>query len=263
MPRKPVTPEQLAANRANARRSTGPRTPEGKARSAQNAVKHGFTASSFVVVRLEELDEVENLKQDLISVYQPVNAQELLALERAALAQQSMFRAARLESGFFTACIDEAYDTDGDPIRLLSRDMLADNIPVLRAQNRNFGLAAGFDRSARRSNTFTLILRYQAQAERQYRRAMEEFDRLKSLRSELPNEPISSDPAPDPDGERSDAAPTSAGQNDAVSHPQSPNEPISGYLRSRLPARAVLREGVRADKEVRIGRDRVAGAFCG
>src|ERR1017187_571785 len=53
-----VSPEQLAANRANAAKSTGPRTPEGKTRSAQNARKHGFTASSYAVVRLEDLQEV-------------------------------------------------------------------------------------------------------------------------------------------------------------------------------------------------------------
>jgi hypothetical protein len=43
---------------------------------------------------------------------------------------------------------------------------------------------------ARESNSFSLLLRYQAQAERHYRRAIEEFDRLKTLRKELPNEPI-------------------------------------------------------------------------
>jgi hypothetical protein len=41
---------------------------------------------------------------------------------------------------------------------------------------------------ARESNSFTLLLRYQAQAERHYRRAIEEFDRLKALREELANE---------------------------------------------------------------------------
>jgi hypothetical protein len=43
---------------------------------------------------------------------------------------------------------------------------------------------------AREANSFSLLLRYQAQAERHYRRAIEEFDRLKALREELPIEPI-------------------------------------------------------------------------
>ena len=53
--KKPISEKQLTANRANAARSTGPRSPEGKARSAQNSRKHGFTASTFAVVRLEDL----------------------------------------------------------------------------------------------------------------------------------------------------------------------------------------------------------------
>ena len=64
------------------------------------------------------------------------------------------------------------------------------DIEVTRAQNRNFLLGDGFHRLARESNSFTLLLRYQAQAERHYRRAMEEFDRLKALREELANEAI-------------------------------------------------------------------------
>jgi hypothetical protein len=82
-------------NRANAARSTGPRTPSGKARSAQNTRKHGFSASTFAVVRLEDLDEVANLRDDLIAVYKPVNSQELFAIERIALAQQAILRASR------------------------------------------------------------------------------------------------------------------------------------------------------------------------
>jgi hypothetical protein len=64
------------------------------------------------------------------------------------------------------------------------------DIEVTRAQNRNFLLGDGFHRMAREANSFSLLLRYQAQAERHYRRAIEEFDRLKALREELPIEPI-------------------------------------------------------------------------
>jgi len=51
-------------------------------------------------------------------------------------------------------------------------------------------LAEGLQYQVRRSKTFNLFLRYQAQTERLYRRAVEEFERLRALRAELRNEPI-------------------------------------------------------------------------
>jgi hypothetical protein len=38
-----VSERKVASNRSNARMSTGPRTPNGKARASQNARKHGFS----------------------------------------------------------------------------------------------------------------------------------------------------------------------------------------------------------------------------
>ena len=191
-PRQSVSEMQLAANRVNAAKSTGLRTPSGKARSAQNARKHGFTASTFAVVRLEDLNEVEHLKADLLTVYQPVNSQELFAIERIALAQQAILRAARLETGLFTTCLNEALDTDGNPTILMNKELAGDgDIEITRAQNRNYLLGEGFRRCVQQSNSWSLAIRYQAQAERHYRRAVEEFERLKALRNELPNEPIS------------------------------------------------------------------------
>ncbi len=186
----PITEKQLAANRANAAKSTGPRSVGGKTRSAQNARSHGFTASTFAVVRLEDLQEIAHLRTDLTAVYQPVNSQEMFALDRMALTQQAMLRAARLESGLFTNCLDLALNDSGTPIVPMSRDLSLD-IEITRAQNRNYALAEGFHRMATQpNNTWSLFLRYQAQAERHYRRALEEFNRLKALRPELPNEPI-------------------------------------------------------------------------
>jgi hypothetical protein len=48
------------ANAANARLSTGPRTPEGKARSSENARKHGLTAKDMIIgpEDREEFDEL-------------------------------------------------------------------------------------------------------------------------------------------------------------------------------------------------------------
>ena len=122
-----------------------------------------------------------------------MNSQELFALERVALAQQAILRAARLESGFFTNCLNEFFDTNAEPTLPMNSELTAD-IEVTKAQNRNYVLGHSFHRFARQSNSFALLLRYQAQAERQYRRAIEEFDRLKAQRAELPNEPIFAEP---------------------------------------------------------------------
>ena len=189
-PRRTVSQKQLDANRANAAKPTGPRPPQGKARSAQNARKHGFTASTFAVVRLEDLHEVEHLRADLIAVYQPVNSQELFAIERIALAQQAILRAARLETGLFTTCLNQTLDYEGNSM-ILMNPVLSGNgdIEVTRAQNRNWLLGEGFRRCVDQSNSWSLLIRYQAQAERHYRRAIEEFERLKALRHELPDEP--------------------------------------------------------------------------
>jgi hypothetical protein len=40
-----ATPRQIAANRLNARKSTGPRSRSGKTRSRNNAMRHGLTLS--------------------------------------------------------------------------------------------------------------------------------------------------------------------------------------------------------------------------
>ena len=169
---KPPSARRLAANRDNAARSTGPITPEGKTRSAQNARKHGFTASKFAVVRLEELDSLANLRADAIAVYQPVNSQELFAVERIALAQLSLLRCASLEAGFFTSALNETIAPHGAPHNLLN-DQLVGDIQVTRAQNCSLCLAVGFDRLYGKSDAWKLFLRYQSQTERLYRRAVD------------------------------------------------------------------------------------------
>jgi hypothetical protein len=189
--RKAVSEKQLAANRANAALSTGPRSPEGKARAAQNSRKHAFTATTFPVVCLEEIDEVTHLREEAIATYQPINSREFFAVERIALAQQTLLRVERLHSGMFTVCRNEAVTADGRPLVGTSPHLVDNDNRIVKAQNRNYLLAEGFQRLFKISPAFTLFLRYQAQSERMYRRAVEEFERLKALRHKLPNEPIS------------------------------------------------------------------------
>jgi hypothetical protein len=57
-----ISPARLAANTANAQYSTGRRTPEGQARSSQNARTHGLSARDVVIApdEREEFDELLN-----------------------------------------------------------------------------------------------------------------------------------------------------------------------------------------------------------
>jgi hypothetical protein len=74
---------QLEANQANAKRSTGPRTLDGRARSRMNAVKHGLTAK-YIVIGDEDPDEFEALRADLESDFQPSTRLEYELVDRLA-----------------------------------------------------------------------------------------------------------------------------------------------------------------------------------
>lgn len=188
-----VSEKRLAANRANAAKSTGPRTREGKARSSQNARKHGFTAAAFGAFSFEDLEEVAHLKDDLVAAYEPANSQELFALERVAVAQQSVLRAARLESGMLLACMRRGQRyVDSDNCVEASA---AGGAEIADQQNRNFALAEGLDSMCMNSNAWSLFLRYRANATRDYKSAVDEFNRVKSRSSvnthrKTQNEPI-------------------------------------------------------------------------
>lgn len=61
---------QIEANRANSQRSTGPKTPEGKAAAAQNATSHGLSKPEIYVQPGEE-DEFRQFEANLESEYKP------------------------------------------------------------------------------------------------------------------------------------------------------------------------------------------------
>ena len=57
---------RAGASRRNGAKSCGPKSPEGKARSAQNALKHGFRAQKYIVLPSEDAAEFEALEAALI-----------------------------------------------------------------------------------------------------------------------------------------------------------------------------------------------------
>ncbi|MGD0872893.1 MAG: hypothetical protein ABSB88_25390 [Bryobacteraceae bacterium] len=223
--------KQIAANRLNAQKSTGPRSAAGKSQSAQNSRKHGFCTSNCAVAHLEDLDEIVNLRQDLIDLYHPANSQELWAVERIALHQMSLIRASRLEAGLFTNCLDQALGSDGQPIHPMNEEMAGlGKGKITFGQEHNFAIAASLHRMTQRPHTWALFLRYQAQAERNYRRAIQEFERLRALRSEfeeeleeIPNEPNS---PPQPEATEPDPSPETSPIPDVGQAPSPARDPL-------------------------------------
>lgn len=67
----PVSPAQLAANRANSLLSTGPRTEAGKAASSKNAVKSGLTGRT-VLLPTDDVEEYARFLEALQSDLKPV-----------------------------------------------------------------------------------------------------------------------------------------------------------------------------------------------
>ncbi|HEX4136601.1 MAG TPA: hypothetical protein VHY84_18465 [Bryobacteraceae bacterium] len=60
-----TSPDQYAANRANALKSQGPTTPQGKARSRMNALRHGLTAR-VVVLPTEDMAAYQDFSQEIV-----------------------------------------------------------------------------------------------------------------------------------------------------------------------------------------------------
>jgi len=78
---KKSSDRQVAANRLNAKRSTGPRTLAGKAKVSVNAVKHGLTGRD-VVLPGENAEDFDTFHGDVLTCLNPKSALEGLLAEK-------------------------------------------------------------------------------------------------------------------------------------------------------------------------------------
>src|SRR6266404_4790170 len=101
--------KQLAGNRRNARRSTGPRTAAGKAASRMNAVKHGILSGMVVVrgLRIQEHEEeYEALRKRCFESLAPVGPVEEILVERVVMTQWRLRRVVLAETGEIALSVD-------------------------------------------------------------------------------------------------------------------------------------------------------------
>jgi hypothetical protein len=110
--------KQLAANRRNAKHSTGPKTPEGKARSSKNATKHGLLSQHAVITTGDEKSgcivesqadfdlHLENLRES----YKPKAYGEELLVQQIAVCYWKIARLTRIDQRLFNDALDPSFN---------------------------------------------------------------------------------------------------------------------------------------------------------
>jgi hypothetical protein len=158
-----TTAKQRVANRRNAEKSTGPKTPEGKAVVALNAMKHGLLSRHVLLLDEDEAALVE-LGKRLRMHLQPVGEFEVLLVDRIVTAAWRLRRVLAIETSLF-----EAYRSEGVP----------PSKPV------SLGDVIRRDHGDR----LTRVLRYETALERSLYKALHELQRLQAARAGAPVPP--------------------------------------------------------------------------
>ncbi len=120
----PSSPERIAANRRNAARSTGPRTPEGKARSRGNALMHGLSGAGIALPG-EDAEVVEARFEALAEDLGARGERDRILAHRAAFLALRLERCARFEAAMVTDAIRFAGRTFDDERRAAVEDAVA------------------------------------------------------------------------------------------------------------------------------------------
>jgi len=96
-----ATEKQVAANRQNAKSSTGPRTEAGKRRSRRNAIRHGLTAQTIIDAH-EDATEYRALQRAVSADYRPRTNFEIELIARLVSLLWRLRRAVAIEGGLLS-----------------------------------------------------------------------------------------------------------------------------------------------------------------
>ena len=92
---------KIDANRQNAGKSTGPRTPSGKAIASMNAVKHGLCSRKPLIPGENEAD-FARFTSEWVGELRPFGPHERLLAEQIIMAAWQIRRVPQLEAGLLT-----------------------------------------------------------------------------------------------------------------------------------------------------------------
>jgi hypothetical protein len=204
-----TTTRQIAANKRNAQKSTGPATEEGRRLSSKNALKHGLTARE-VTIDEAEAKKFAAFRDDLVADLAPQGALEEQLVQEIAVHSWRMRRVYRLE-------VNESDDTN--PLSSLAQEAVAHGLGI------------------QRTLSFPTLIRYETSIARLRERALHDLERLQARRrGEAVEAPIVVDvqhSAPPEESQSGNAVPGAHantdpplhGENESTSE-RSPSAPI-------------------------------------
>jgi hypothetical protein len=228
--------KKAESNRRNALKSTGPKTPEGKAAVGLNALGHGLL-SREVLLPGEDEEALMELDRHLRAELQPSGALENLLVDRAVGASWRLRRLGRVETGIFAWQLygklaeraqraADTYVRVENPLDHLIAMALGTTSAVTderkhkqalsRVQemeaardSESATLGQTFARHADSANAFSKLSRYETAIERQLYKALHELERRQAARHggsvpppQVVDVDVSGMPAGVPEGER-------------------------------------------------------------
>jgi hypothetical protein len=156
-----ATDKQTEANRQNAQHSTGPKTADGRAAVRLNGLKHGLTAQTLILPGENEAD-FQDLLDSYEAEHEPTTPTENTLVSQLAMATWRMRRLYRIETGFYAYKLKALSDA-------ATRHKLDD-----------FGrLGMVADCS---NDTLATLNRQEARLERSFYKALQELQRIRTLR---------------------------------------------------------------------------------
>ena len=188
-----ATQEQIDANRRNSQKSTGPKTPEGKARSRRNGLQHGLTAKTCMLEG-EDPEDLLDLLAEIREKFDPQDTDEDFLTERMANARFKYYRIMPIEAAIYNLrlAVDKAPE------------------PLMAAQGASCQRAWAYMRDANGGNGLTKLARYETALLREYDRSRLELEKLQKIRAARPAPPSPDELRREPDRPISPIPPTAS-----------------------------------------------------
>jgi len=171
------------AARANGAKSRGPTTPAGKQKSSRNALSHGFTAHSTIILKCENPEEFEQMVADYRATYQPATAAESQLVDQMIAARWRIRRLWTIETALLDSEIHRRQQEHADPDSAVE-------------------LAEAFRTLADDSRSLHLISRYESRLHRIHGQAHEALRELQNKKCETnpsPPDPQQNKQVPPPE----------------------------------------------------------------